>query len=142
MTGLDSNILVQLAVAQHPRNGDTTALFQTEVQRGEIFALPSLVATEFLHIVTDGRRFNPPMTQIVALDWIEGFLTLPEIKTVESNEASLQLTLRWMRLFQLGRKRILDTHLAAILYTHGITRLLTSNAGDFAIFPVFEIVTP
>ena len=142
MTGLDSNILVQLAVAEHPRNGATTALFQAEVQRGETFALPSLVATEFLHIVTDGRRFNPPMTQTVALDWIEGFLTLPEVKTVEANEASLRLTLQWMRQFQLGRKRILDTHLAAILYTHGITRLLTSNPGDFSIFQVLETVTP
>ena len=52
---------------------------------------PHWVATEFLHIVTDGRRFNPLMTQTVALDWIEGFLTLPEVNTVESNEASLHL---------------------------------------------------
>lgn len=56
--------------------------------------MPSLVATEFLHVVTDSRRFDPPMTQIVALDWLEGFLTLPEVKTVETNEASLSLTLR------------------------------------------------
>ncbi len=142
MTGLDSNILVQLAVAAHSGNLNTTALFRAEIQRGETFALPSLVVTEFLHIVTDGRRFDPPMTQTVALDWIEGFLTLPEIQTIEPNEASLHLMLQWMRKFQLGRKRILDTHLAAILYTHGITRLLTSNSGDFSIFGVFEIVTP
>ena len=142
MTGLDSNILVQLAVAAHPRNGATTALFQAEIGRGEIFALPSLVATEFLHIVTDARRFDPPMTPTVALDWVEGFLTLPEVNTVDSNEASLRLTLQWMRQFQLGRKRILDTHLAAILHTHGINRLLTSNPGDFAVFQVLETVTP
>jgi hypothetical protein len=47
-----------------------------------------------------------------------------------------------MREHQLGRKRILDTHLAAILYTSGVTRLLTSNPGDFSIFQVFETVTP
>jgi hypothetical protein len=82
------------------------------------------------------------MTQIVALDWIEGFLTLPEVKTVAPNEASLKLTLQWMRQFQLGRKRILDTHLAAILHAQGITRLLTSNPDDFAIFQSLETVTP
>jgi predicted nucleic acid-binding protein len=142
MTGLDSNILVQLAVAEHPRNGATTELFQAEIQRGETFALPLLVATEFLHVVTDERRFDPPMTQTLALDWIEGFLTLPEVNTVESNEASLHLTLQWMRKFQLGRKRILDTHLAAILHTHGLHRLLTSNPGDFAVFGVLETVVP
>lgn len=142
MTGLDSNILVQLAVAEHPRNGVTTKLFQAEIQRGETFALPSLVATEFLHVVTDARRFDPPMTQTLALDWIEGFLTLPEVNTVEANEASLHLTFLWMRKFQLGRKRILDTHLAATLHTHGVNRLLTSNPRDFAVFGVLETVAP
>ena len=142
MTGLDSNILVQLAVAAHPGNSVTTALFQAEIQRGGTFAVPSLVVTEFLHVVTDGPRFDPPLSQTVALDWIEGFLTLPEVKTVDSNEASLRLTLRWMRDFKLGRKRVLDTHLAAILHTHGVTRLLTPNPSDFAIFQVLETVTP
>ncbi len=142
MTGLDSNILIQLAVAAHPHNGATTTLFQAEIRRGETFTLPSLVVTEFLHVITDGRRFDPPMSQTLALDWIEGFLTLPEINTIESNAASLRLTLQWLRQFQLGRKRILDTHLAAVLHTHGVQRLLTSNPGDFSIFRVFEIVTP
>jgi hypothetical protein len=51
-------------------------------------------------------------------------------------------TLRWMRQFNLGRKRILDTHLAAILHTNGVHRLLTSNPADFAIFHVLETITP
>ena len=51
-------------------------------------------------------------------------------------------TIRWMRQFNLGRKRILDTHLAAILYTSGVRRLLTSNPSDFKVFTVLETVTP
>jgi hypothetical protein len=47
-----------------------------------------------------------------------------------------------MRQFNLGRKRILDTHLAAILHTSGVRRLLTSNPADFAVFGVLETVTP
>jgi hypothetical protein len=47
------------------------------------------------------------------------------VKSVETTAASLEQSLRWMREYNLGRKRVLDTHLAAILYTHGITRLLT-----------------
>jgi len=42
----------------------------------------------------------------------------------------------------LGRKRILDTHLAAILHTRGVRRLLTSNPADFTVFRVLETVTP
>jgi predicted nucleic acid-binding protein len=45
-----------------------------------------------------------------------------------------------MRQFNLGRKRILDTHLAAILHTAGINRLMTSNPGDFAVFGVIQVI--
>jgi hypothetical protein len=47
-----------------------------------------------------------------------------------------------MREFDLGRKRILDTHLAAVLHTAGARRLLTSNPGDFAVFGVLKTITP
>jgi hypothetical protein len=47
-----------------------------------------------------------------------------------------------MLQFKLGRKRVLDTHLAAILYSNGVTRLLTSNAADFVAFKVLEPVMP
>jgi hypothetical protein len=47
-----------------------------------------------------------------------------------------------MREFGLGRKRILDTHLAAVPHTAGARRLLTSNPADFAVFGVLEAVTP
>ena len=61
---------------------------------------------------------------------------------LEPTPASTNQTLRWMREFNLGRKRILDTHLAAILHTSGVRRLLTSNSADFVVFGVLEIVTP
>jgi hypothetical protein len=47
-----------------------------------------------------------------------------------------------MRQYNLGRKRILDTHLAAVLYANGVTRLLTSNPADFAVFNSLQIATP
>ena len=47
-----------------------------------------------------------------------------------------------MRQLNLGRKRIPDTELAAILYTGGVRRFLTSNPADFTVFNFFDIVTP
>jgi predicted nucleic acid-binding protein len=142
MTGLDSNILIQLAAADHPRNSATVSLFEAENRRGETFALPSVAVTEFLHIITDARRFDPPMTQIVAINWIEGFLTLSSVKIIEPDTASLRLMLGWMRQYRLGRKRIIDTHLATMLYRGGVRRFMTSNPKDFEIFGVFEFVVP
>ena len=139
---MDCNILVQIAIAYHPANGRTLAAVQAEIQQGKRLVFPSLIVTEFLHVVTDERRFAPPLTMPEAVDWIDEFLTNPAVALLEPTQASMNQTLRWMREFNLGRKRILDTHLAAILHTNGVRRLLTSNPSDFTVFNVFETSTP
>ena len=142
MTGLDCNVLVQLALADHPGNPAAIKAVQAEVQRGEKLVFPSLVLTEFLHVVTDQRRFSPPLTMVEALQWVEEFLANSMVGLLEPTSQSLHQTLVWMRQFNLGRKRILDTHLAAVLHTAGVRRLITSNPGDFTVFGVLETVTP
>jgi hypothetical protein len=57
-------------------------------------------------------------------------------------ETDVRLCLRWLRERHLGRKRILDTQLAATLHRHGVRRLLASNPDDFRVFGVFELVVP
>lgn len=74
MIGLDWNILVQLAFADHPANSKTIAAIQAETRNGEKLVFPSLVVAEFLHVATDTRRFDPPLTMADALDWIESSL--------------------------------------------------------------------
>lgn len=142
MTGLDCNILVQLALADHPANATTVAAVQAETQREGRLVFPPLVVTEFLHVVTDARRFDPPLAMIEAVDWIENLLGNPTVGLLEPSQGSLRQILRWMRQLNLGRKRILDTYLAAVLHTAGVRRLLTSNPADFTVFGVLETVVP
>jgi predicted nucleic acid-binding protein len=142
MTGLDCNILVQLALQDHPANSATVAAVKTEVQRGGFLVVPPLVINEFLHVVTDAKRFSPPLTMIEALGWIEGFIANSAVKVPDTTTASSLQTLQWIRQFNLGRKRILDTYLAAVLHSVGVKRLLTSNPADFSVFGVFEIFSP
>ena len=142
MTGLDSNILIQLALQDHPANKATIAAVEKELQTGSRLIIPSFVADEFLHVITDERRFSPPLTMIEAMAWLEKFLANPVVGLLEPTYESRLQMLRWMRQFNLGRKRILDTHLAAVLHTSGVRRLLTSNPKDFAVFGVIEIIIP
>jgi predicted nucleic acid-binding protein len=142
MIGLDCNILVQLAFADHPANAKTVTAVQKETQAGEKLVFSCLVVNEFLHVSTDGRRFAPPLSMTEALDWIEEFLKNSVVSLLETNQASVSQTIRWMHQFNLGRKRILDTHLAAVLYANGVRRLLTSNASDFTVFGVLETISP
>ena len=114
MTGLDTNILVQLAFADHPAHQATVAAVQNEASGESRLVFPSLAVTEFLHVVTDQRRFLPPMTMGEAVDWINSLLQNPRVMMLDTTTASISQTLLWMQQFGLGRKRIIDTHLAAI----------------------------
>jgi hypothetical protein len=77
-----------------------------------------------------------------AISWLRDFLGAPSVAMIHPTDASFNQTLDWMQQHNLGRKRILDTHLAAILRTNGVSRLLTSNPSDFKIFGQLEIVSP
>jgi len=142
MTGLDCNILVQLALADHPRYGATVSALKSVLSQDETLYCPTPVITEFLHIVSDPRRFDPPLAELQAAAWMEEFLSKPRVKLLPSSDASIRLMLRWLSQFGLGRKRIIDTHIAAILHTNGINRILTSDSRGFITYGVFEIITP
>ncbi|MFN0066337.1 MAG: hypothetical protein ACKVYV_01755 [Limisphaerales bacterium] len=65
-----------------------------------------------------------------------------ETLLLEIAEDDVQSWLRWLRQHHLGRKRILDTQLAATLHRRGVRRLITSNPDDFRVFGVFELLVP
>jgi predicted nucleic acid-binding protein len=90
MTGLDCNILVQLALADHPANVATVAAVQAELRREGRLVVPALVVTEFLHVATDAKRFAPPLTMNEALDWIEDFMANPTVGLLEPSHESIR----------------------------------------------------
>ena len=64
MIGLDCNVLVQLAIADHPVNARTLVVVESESRQIKKLVFPSLVATEFLQVVTDERRFAPQLDMV------------------------------------------------------------------------------
>ena len=54
---------------------------------------------------------------------------------------STTLFLDWLTQHRLGRKRLLNTHLAVTLWSAGVRRLMTSNPRDFTIFGGFELLS-
>ena len=65
-----------------------------------------------------------------------------EVKRVYPTRESTTLFLEWLLHHRLGRKRLLDTQLAATHWAVGVRRVLTPNARDFAIFGGFQILSP
>lgn len=142
MIGADTTFLVQLELREVPEHAAAHALLQREVLLpGVPLGLAPQVLAEFIHVVTDPRRFQAPLSMEVALAkarfWWQAAEVRPLLPTVEATA----LALDWLERHRLGRKRILDTQLAALLWCHGVRSVITTNAADFRQFG-FTVIAP
>lgn len=140
--GLDTTFLVQVEVAEHPDHAAARATIERLLERSDTFALAPQVVTEFAHVVTDGRRFSRPLTMDAALARAAWWTEAREIAVISPGEEAVRLCLGWMRQQRLGRKRLLDTLLAATYFGAGITSILTTNARDYQTFGCFQVIAP
>ena len=135
--GFDTSLLVAHEVPCHADYAGVRARLSTLRGAGDRFAIASQVVTEFVHIVTDGRRFRAPLTMERALDRARAWWDSPETERIEPDDDAVKWFLEAMSRHGLGRKRLLDTMPAATYRSAGITSLLTLNAPDFAVFNEF-----
>lgn len=140
MIGLDTSFLVGLTIREHPAHADCLQLFETGI-RGvpSSAAICAQIMAEFVHVVTDPKRFSQPLMMPDALAICNEWWQAAECRIVEPTAHSFPLFLDWMRRYRLGRKRVLDTLLAANYHSAGINQIATTDWRDFAIFGVFEI---
>ena len=137
--GLDTTFLVQIELREAPGHEAAKAWLDLVLdQRPQPLALAPQVLTEFVHVVTDPRRFSAPLTMELALAKAQGWWEASEVRPVYPTLDSTRLVLLWLKQHRLGRKRLLDTQLAATYYAAGITSLVTDNFADFEIFNVFK----
>jgi predicted nucleic acid-binding protein len=140
--GLDTGFLVAAEVtehAEHPAARDTLARL---LPAGDRIAIAPQVLAEFIHIVTDPRRFTQPLDITVARQLAEQWWTAREVVRVFPDDGAVRQFLAWLQQFALGRKRLLDTLLAATYWQAGIQSLLTTDPADFGLFGAFTCITP
>ncbi len=142
MIGVDTTFLVQLELVELPAHKQALELLQREILSPQVpLALTPQVLTEFIHIVTDPRRFQRPLTASEAISKARFWWMAEEVQQVVPTSESTVLFLDWMHRYNLGRKRILDTQLAAVLWTAGVRTVITSNPADFQVFG-FRLLVP
>ena len=135
--GLDTSFLVAVEVASHDEHAACRARFQKLLKAGDTFSLAPQILAEFIHVVTDPKRFSDPLTLAQAIERAEIWWHAAEIIQVFPTAESTLLFLGWLEEHKLGRKRLLDTMLASTLQAGGITSMLTLNREDFAVFGSF-----
>ena len=141
MIGLDTTFLVQVEIQEAEGHGAALELLRREiVGRDREAGLAPQVLSEFIHVVTDGRRFERPLSMAQALARADFWWNATEVERMVPDEQVVRQLLAWMREHGLGRKRLLDTLLAATYYGRGVTRIVSSHARDYRVFGVFELI--
>ena len=140
--GVDTTFLVEVDVEGHPNHQAARSLLAGLLDQGDSLALAPQVLAEYIHIVTDPKRFSHPLTMPQAIDRAHFWWDAQEVVRVFPDADSCQLFLQWMTEHRLGRKRLLDTLLAATFHTREIRSILSSNARDYTVFGCFEVIVP
>ena len=135
--GLDTSFLVAAEVSSHEAHAACRAQLQKLLKAQDILALAPQVLAEFIHVVTDAKRFSSPLTLEQAIERAEIWWNAAEVVHVFPTAESTLLFLGWLEEHQLGRKRLLDTMLASTLRGGGVASILTLNRGDFAVLGGF-----
>jgi predicted nucleic acid-binding protein len=140
--GIDTSFLVAVEVAGHPAHAAARRLLDGLLVAGDSLALAPQVLAEFLHVVTDDRRFTKPLDVREAQARAERWWTAREVIATFPDEHTVPLFLGWLREHRLGRKRLLDTLLAATYFTGGVQSILTTDQRDFRVFGRFAVREP
>lgn len=140
MIGVDTSFLVGLTVEEHPVHRACWELFDREiVGKPASMGIAAQVLAEFCHVITDQRRFERPLAMTAALDLCEQWWHAEESRVLVADAEVGAVWLAWMHELRLGRKRLLDTMLAATYYRAGVRRIASTDWRDFASYGVFEL---
>jgi predicted nucleic acid-binding protein len=142
IVALDTDVLVSWAMQGAPRHGVARAFVQSETAAKNSLGLVPQVLYEFVHICTDGRRFDQPLPMDQALRLARDLWDSQEVTRITPGLAALSRAFDLLEAHHLGRKRILDTVLATTLEQAEVRRLATFNGADYRIFPFLEVVEP
>lgn len=138
--GLDTSFLVALSVREHEAHAAAHKVLAKEIAgKPGSCALAPQVLTEFVHVVTDPKRFEKSIEVTEALEICDQWLNAEEVRTIAPEAAAGRLFSAWMRQHRLGRKRVLDTFLAATYHNAGVENIVTTDWRDFSIFGVFAV---
>jgi predicted nucleic acid-binding protein len=138
--GIDTDFLVAAEIQDHPFHREADAVLQALLRDGHELALAPQTLAEFIHILTDGKRMPQPLTMAEAISRAEHWWQAEEVVRVFPDGSTVSDFLTWLTRHQLGRKRLLDTMLAASFHSAGVKRIVTNNERDYKALGVFEIV--
>ena len=137
---LDVNVIVAAHRDDHAHHAAVNRWFQSMLDGIEPFAVPSLVWTSFLRLVTGRQVFTPSTPLSDAFAFVAGVRAQPHYLSIEPGQTHLALLQRLCDEANATGNLVPDAALAAIaLEHHGI---IVSIDRDFARFSSIDHVVP
>jgi len=140
LAGVDADFLVAVEIADHPFHAAALHRRDTWLDGGGAFALVPQTLAEFIHVVTDPRRMPCPLSTKAAVQAANYWWNAAEVVQLQVGTEAMALFFDWMTQHRLGRKRILDTLLAATLAAADVPRLVTNNGSDYQVLDCLELM--
>ena len=142
IVAVDTDVLVNWLMKGAPRHAAARRFVDEAIENNDQLGIAAQTMHELIHICTDARRFEKPLSTDEAIDYSRKLWDGGGVVRLAPSSAVFHRTLDLLSTLKLGRKRILDTVLAATLEASGIEILATFNAKDFEIFNFLEVVVP
>ena len=140
MIGLDTCFLIDLYWNDSSRHQNAKALYSKLANDDSVkIAIFYNCFNEFLHVITDSKRFENPFSIQEAIEVIDSWCDLENVNVLYPDDTSFKRTLVWMNMYNLGRNRINDTQMASSYITNGVSSIITANPKDFEIFECFDV---
>lgn len=140
---LDTNILVLSHIAAAPGHAEVRSYVLTQLADDHVtLVVTPLVLHEFVHVVTDPRRFAPPLSMSEALAIARLYVGHTNVECLALDRSAIVRAFGLMEQHRLGRKRIADTLFASVLLENDVRELITCNPNDFAVFDAFDLIDP
>lgn len=141
--GVDTNVLVYVHMPAMAHHEAVSAALMGLVRRpGTSLVLSPLVLHELVHVITDPRRFDPPVAMAEAVALARGYLRRTNVTCVDASGAAMEHALDLLARHRLGRKRVFDALLAATLLVNGVDTLITCNPADYGVFSDLMVLDP
>jgi len=135
--GLDTSFLVAHEISRHASHRRVRSHCDQLLARGDRLVLTPQVLAEFIHVVTDNHRFAAPLSIGAAVERASIWWHAEEVFPIYPGAETARLFLDWLLQLRLGRKRLLDTLLAATWAQAGVSQILTLNWPHFQVYGCF-----
>jgi predicted nucleic acid-binding protein len=102
--GLDTGFLVAAEVTEHPENSAARGTLARLLSTGDLIAIAPQILAEFIHIVTDPRRFTQPLDRPLvprgapaARQLAEQWWSAREVVRVFPDDGAARQSLAWLQ---------------------------------------------